>query len=178
MGRRQGQGMPAPRSSPAALTHGSPRWCEMGKRCGQAWVWPHSGPPRAAGPGGHRCAHRPAGGPHLPGGRWETSSLPSSCLRGKAQDERNSSMASPPPGKAPPASNPSSPSMRRREKTSLSSESTVVRKGTQVGWMARLLTLPCLGKERNIAAPEPAHPGPCADSQSPNWQPHRHPTQA
>lgn len=40
-----------------------------------------------------------------------------------------------------------SPSIRRREKASFSSEDTVALKGTQVGWIGWLLTLPCLWKK-------------------------------
>lgn len=40
--------------------------------------------------------------------------------------------------------------MRYREKTSFSSKNTVVLKGTQVGRMAWLLTLPFLGREKEL----------------------------
>ena len=53
----------------------------------------------------------------------------------------------------PPPSPLCSPSIRRREKTSFSSENTVVLNGTQVGWMAQLLTLPCLGRNEQLPTP-------------------------
>lgn len=43
-----------------------------------------------------------------------------------------------------------SPSIRRREKASFSSEDTVALKGTQVGWIGWLLTLPCLWEKLQL----------------------------
>lgn len=52
-----------------------------------------------------------------------------------------------------------SPSIRRREKANFSSEDTVALKGTQVGWIGWLLTLPCLWEKKTAAASIEPHPG-------------------
>ena len=114
-------------------------------------AWPHSGPRTLAGARGCRCGLGPGGGLCLPAGRWASSSRRSSSLQGTARVRTCQSA----PCWLPPPSTPCSPSIRRREKTNFSSENIVVLKGTQVGRMAQLLTLPCLGREQQLSTPGP-----------------------